>query len=225
MTIPSMLLLGLLGTGHCLGMCGPLVLSLPFAERGFWAHLVYHLGRVTTYVAVGAAVAALGAGLRLAAAGSGGDPLGTVARLQVVISLIAALLLLAFGLARLGVVREPSLLSLASPGRVPGFHRLRERLAERGGLAPTFLLGLLLGLLPCGLSYAAFSRVLAAPDPLTGALMVAAFGLGTIPGLLILGTGGATFARKHRRLADILAGLLLVGMAVSMGVDALGALV
>jgi hypothetical protein len=220
-----MALLGLLGTGHCLGMCGPLVLALPFSSRGFWVHLIYHLGRVTTYVVVGTAMAGLGEGLRYVASTSGEDPLGTVARLQVILSLIATLLLLAFGLARLGVIPEPSLLALASPGRVPGFEKLRQGTADRGGLGSVFGLGLLLGLLPCGLSYAAFSRALAAPDPATGALMVAVFGLGTTPGLLILGTGGAAFARKHRRLADILAGVLLVGMAVTLGADAVGALV
>ena len=55
-------------------------------------------------------------------------------------------------------------------------------------------------------------------------LLVAAFGLGTIPGLLLLGTGGAAFARKHRRLMDLAAGVLLIGMALSVGIDAAQAL-
>lgn len=218
--LASMFLLGLVGTGHCLGMCGPLVLALPFAQRGVRAHLGYHLGRLATYVVIGAAVAGLGAGLRHAAAGSGEDPMGTLARLQLVVSLVAALLLLGFGLARLGIVREPEVLSLASPSRVPGFEALRRRAAEKGGGAAVFGLGMLLGLLPCGLSYAAFARALPVADPLLGALMLGAFGLGTAPGLLVLGTGGSTVARRHRRLADLLAGVLLVGMAVSLGVDA-----
>ncbi len=222
-TLLSMLLLGLLGTGHCLGMCGPLVLALPFSTRGFLVHLVYHAGRVVTYVVVGAVVAGIGAGLRYATADTE-DPMAVLARVQVVISMISVLLLLFFGLTRLGIVKEPSILALASPGRVPGFEGLKQRAAEKGRVAPVFALGLLLGLLPCGLSYAAFARVLAAPTPFEGAALVAAFGLGTIPGLLVLGTGGAALARKHRRLADILAGLVLIGMAVSLGVDAVTAL-
>lgn len=220
----SMLLLGFLGTGHCLGMCGPLVLALPFSTRGFAAHLAYHVGRVATYVVIGVIVAGIGAGLRQATAGSE-DPMGTLARLQIVISLVSVCLLLLFGLARLGITKEPAFFALASPGRVPGFDRLKARTAEKGRLGSTFVLGLLLGFLPCGLSYAAFARALAAPDLLTGAALVAAFGLGTVPGLLVLGTGGAALAHKHRRVTDILAGLVLVGMAVSLAVDAVMALV
>lgn len=220
--VASMLLLGLLGTAHCLGMCGPLVLTLPAGAAG---HLAYHLGRVVTYSALGALAAALGAGLRLLAAGGGADPLGAVTRLQVIVSLVAALVLLALGLTRLGVIREPPILSVAGTGRVPGLRWLQRRATGGGRRAlPLLGLGLLLGLLPCGLSYAAFARALAAPGPLEGALLALAFGLGTVPGLALLGTGAAAVARRHRRLADLLAGVLLVGMAASLGVDAVRAL-
>jgi len=219
----SMLLLGLLGTGHCLGMCGPLVLALPGSSRGFRVHLAYHLGRVTTYVVVGSLVAGLGVGIRHVV-GEGDDPLGAVTRLQVIISIVSAFLLLTLGLARLGIIREPELLSVAAPTKVPGFRAIQERARGDGGLIFVFILGLLLGLLPCGLSYAAFARVLTAGGVLDGAALIAAFGLGTMPGLLVLGTGGAAIARRHRRLADLLAGVLLVGMAISVGVDAAQAL-
>lgn len=222
-TLSSMLLLGLLGTGHCLGMCGPLVLALPGRGRALLRHLAYHLGRIATYTAIGALLAALGAGLRGAAAG-GADPLGSVARLQVVLSILAATVLLVLGLARLGILREPGFLSLANPGRVPGFRALQARATGSGALPAVFALGLLLGLLPCGLSYAAFARVLTAEGPAQGALLVAAFGLGTLPGLLLLGTSGAAIAQRHRKLADLLAGVLLIGMAASIALDAIGAL-
>jgi uncharacterized protein len=220
-TYSSMALLGLLGTGHCVGMCGPLVLAIPAARKGLAAHIFYHAGRVITYTAVGAAVAGVGAALRHAAGASDADPLGSVARLQVILSIIAAALLLALGLARLGVIREPAMLSVATPGALPGFASV-QRATRRGRLLAIFALGLLLGLLPCGLSYAAFARALTAPGPLQGALLLAAFGAGTVPGLLLLGTGGAAFARRHQKLTNLLAGLLLVAMALSVGVDALG---
>lgn len=221
--VVSMVLLGVLGTGHCLGMCGPLVLALPGSARGLAVHVSYHLGRVTTYVIVGGLLAGLGAWLR-DFAGSGDDPLGTVTRLQVIISLVSSLLLLALGLVRLGIVREPAMLSVATPSKVPGFRSIQKRAMGGGSPIFVFALGLLLGLLPCGLSYAAFARVISAQDALDGAMLVAAFGLGTVPGLLILGTGGAALARRHRRLADLLAGVLLIGMAISIGVDAVQAL-
>jgi sulfite exporter TauE/SafE len=217
----SMLVLGLLGTAHCLGMCGPLVLALPAGASG---HLGYHLGRVITYTALGALAAGLGAGLRLLAAAGGADPLGAVSRLQVIVSLVAALVLLALGLARLGVIKEPPLLSVAGTGRIPGLRWLRRRATDeatgRRRVLPLVGLGTLLGFLPCCLSYGAFARALAAPGPLEGALLALAFGLGTVPGLLVLGTGAAAVVRSHQRLADLLAGVLLLGMAASIGIDA-----
>ena len=219
----SMFLLGLLGTGHCVGMCGPLVLAIPASSGRVVPHLLYHLGRVCTYVAVGAVVAALGAGL-LGAAGGEAD-LARVVRIQVALSLIAAVLLLALALARLGVIREPAWMSLASPRHLPGFGRVAASLFERGGPWPTLGFGLMMGLLPCGLSYAAFARVVPAGSAVDGALLVLAFGAGTVPGLLVLGTAGSALARRWRSLSDLLAGLLLVAMALDMGLDAVLSLV
>ena len=85
-------------------------------------------------------------------------------------------------------------------------------------------LGLVLGLLPCGLSFAAFAAALPSGGATEGALAVFAFGLGTLPGLLLLGTAASRLARRHSRVIELLAGLLLIGMAAAMvadGVDAL----
>ena len=59
----SMFFLGLLGTGHCIGMCGPLIIAIPGQTGKFSAHLAYHAGRVGTYVIVGAVMGGLGTGL------------------------------------------------------------------------------------------------------------------------------------------------------------------
>lgn len=220
----SMFLLGLLGTGHCLGMCGPLVLALP-AQRGrLTAHLLYHLGRISTYTIVGALLGVAGASVAELGTAAPAGQLGAMAQVQVGLSLVAAALLLLFGLVRLGILREPSWMALASPSRIPGFRRLQQVVASgRGGLA-LFAFGLLLGLLPCGLSFAAFAAALPAGGAGGGALRLLAFGIGTLPGLLLLGTVASRFARRHARLFDVLAGLLLVGMAVSLAVDGLSAI-
>jgi len=209
----AMALLGLLGAGHCLGMCGPLVAAFPARLGGVPPHLWYHLGRTTTYTLVGAILGALGG-----AAGS----LGTVARAQVLLGGAAAVFLLLFGLARIGLVREPRLLLAASPARLPGFGAVRAAASRRPlGMLP---LGLVLGLLPCGLSYAAFARALAAGDALSGALQVAAFGAGTLPALLLLGTAGGALYARHRALSEVLSGVLMIGMAVDLGADVAQAL-
>ncbi|MBW2523950.1 MAG: sulfite exporter TauE/SafE family protein [Deltaproteobacteria bacterium] len=219
----GMLLLGLLGTAHCLGMCGPLVLALPASQGSFVRHLLYHAGRITTYTIVGTILGGVGAGVAELTSRTADDPMGAVAQAQVVVSLVAAALLGWLGLARLGILAEPAWLAVATPSRVPGFSRVLGR-ASAGSHLGMAGLGLVLGLLPCGLSFAAFAAALGTGSALEGGLAVLLFGLGTLPGLLLLGTAASKIARKHRRVVELLAGLLLVAMAVSMAADAVAAL-
>jgi hypothetical protein len=87
-----------------------------------------------------------------------------------------------------------------------------------------FLTGALPGLLPCGLSYGAFAQALGTGSAAQGALSALAFGLGTVPGLLLLGTGLAAVVRRYRRASDLLAGVLMLTMAVNMAIKAFRAL-
>ncbi|MBM4059737.1 MAG: sulfite exporter TauE/SafE family protein [Planctomycetes bacterium] len=203
----SMALLGLFGAGHCVGMCGPLVIALPGRAGGVLPHLCYHAGRAGTYTCLGILLGALGGAVA---------HLGAVARLQVGLSGLAALFLLLFGLVRIGLVPEPALLRVPNATLGAGFARAQQLARDAGpiGMVP---LGALNGLLPCGLSYAALSRALPAGGPLQGGLLVAAFGLGTLPALLLLGTAAGTVLRRHRAIADVLAGVLMIAMAVDLG--------
>ncbi|MCJ7830441.1 MAG: sulfite exporter TauE/SafE family protein [Desulfobacterales bacterium] len=222
-TLSAMFMLGLLGTGHCVGMCGPLVVAFP-ARTGRWGpQAAYHLGRIATYACIGALMG--GAGRLLAAAAPGGGPsLGALARIQVLFSLVAAVFLTILGLCRLGLLREPDWFALASPQRIPGFSRLLKSPTAPGSAVDMFLAGLALGLLPCGLSFAAFARALPAGGAAEGGLLVLAFGLGTVPGLLLLGTGAAGIARRYRAQSDLLAGVLMSGMAAYLAAKAFGVL-
>jgi sulfite exporter TauE/SafE len=213
----ALFLLGILGTGHCVGMCGPLVFAFPARSGRMSAHLFYHLGRIGTYTAVGGTMGALGLGLSQLAGRSGLDPLAWIARLQVGFSLLAGAFLLVFGLSRLEIIREPAWMSLAAPEKIPGFGRIL-RSAGAGG-SGMLVLGMVLGFLPCGLSFAAFARALPAGGFLPGALMTLAFGLGTLPGLLLLGTGASGLARRYRRHSDILSGMVMIAMAASLAAD------
>ena len=69
--LTAMFLLGLLGTGHCVGMCGPLVFAFPGRTGRFSAHLWYHSGRILTYCLVGGLMGGLGAAMVRMAAGAG----------------------------------------------------------------------------------------------------------------------------------------------------------
>jgi sulfite exporter TauE/SafE len=221
----AMFLLGIFGTGHCLGMCGPLIFALPGRSGRFAPHLWYHAGRLLTYTAVGGALGGLGAGLAQLVARTGEDHLTRLVAVQVGFSILAAGFLFGFGLGRLGLLPEPSWLSEVSPQKIPGLRKLLKQNAADTVGGAYFALGLMLGLLPCGLSFAAFSRALAAGGILNGAALVLAFGLGTLPGLLLLGTGVSGIVRRYRKPADLLSGLLMILMAIALAADALQALI
>jgi sulfite exporter TauE/SafE len=194
-------------------MCGPLIFAFPGRSGRFLPHVWYHLGRVTTYVTVGAALGGLGA---LIAALTGMDTKSDVASLQSGLRLFAALLLAVLGLIRLGWVREPRWFDWLNPERIPGFSRAMSGASGSGGQAIFFLLGLLLGFLPCGLSYGAFAQALSTGNAGTGAFLVLAFAVGTVPGLLLLGTGLSAIVRRYRRPSDMIAGVLMLVMAAML---------
>jgi hypothetical protein len=210
----SMVLLGLLGFGHCLGMCGPLTLAFPARIGGFPPHIWYHLGRLLMYTAIGTILGALGGAL---------GNLNAVANIQVVLGSVAAVFLMLFGLSRLGLIPEPRLLLTANPAAIPGFGAARAA-AGRTRAMGMFPMGMVNGLLPCGLSYAAFTRALPAGGAVEGGLLLVAFGVGTLPGLLILGTAAAGFLRRHRAMSDILSGVLMIGMGLDLAADVVQAL-
>lgn len=216
----SMFLLGLFGTGHCLGMCGPLVVALPGRYAHWHAHLIYHAGRVSTYVLVGAVLGGIGQGLvRLNAFGPDKAMLWT-ARLQIAISVPVAIFLLLMGLNRLGILDEPRWMARVTPQKLPGYRSVMSKVLNHRNALWLFIVGLMLGLLPCGLSYGAFARALVAGGAGQGALMAALFGAGTLPGLLILGTGAATLFHRFRAQMEIVSGLIMIAMAVSLAADA-----
>jgi len=209
-------MLGLLGTGHCIGMCGPLVVALPGQTGRFSAHLAYHAGRLMTYGGIGALMGAAGQGLMHLAVAVGNDPMVWVIRTQAGISLLAGLFLLFFGLSRLGFVDEPRWMVVAMPNCMPGWKRLMKRPAAQRSNLDLFVMGLVLGGLPCGLSYAAFAKAMASGDVAAGLTSALVFGLGTLPGLLAIGAGAAVLLQRYRRQSDVLAGLIMIGMAAML---------
>jgi hypothetical protein len=220
----ALFLLGFLGTGHCIGMCGPLVLAIPTRTGKISAHVLYNCGRITTYTALGTCMGGIGSGLSILAGAVGGDPLAWIAGIQVTFSLAASVLLLALGLFRLGILAEPEWMAIASPTKIPGFKRVREGVTGGRDRASIFLFGLMMGFLPCGLSYAAFARALASGGVLEGGALLFSFGVGTFPGLFVVGTSASGLVRRYRQYSDLLSGMLMIGIAVSLAADALQAI-
>ncbi|MGA9480044.1 MAG: sulfite exporter TauE/SafE family protein [Desulfobacterales bacterium] len=219
----SLFLLGLLGTGHCIGMCGPLVVAFPGRTGRVAPHLFYHLGRLVTYGGIGAMMGGIGSGLAMVSSVTGSDHLQLVARLQITLSVVSAGFLLYFGLCQLGFFKQPQWMRLAAPEKIPGYRRIIRLAFVNQGAAEMLFTGLLMGFLPCGLSFAAFSRALAAGGFLDGFLLLSAFGIGTLPGLLLIGTGASALARRYQHHSDIIAGLLMIVMGLSLGLKAITA--
>jgi sulfite exporter TauE/SafE len=214
--VVAMIALGLTGTGHCLGMCGPLVVAIP-GPKGQWsAHLAYHAGRLITYTLIGMVLGALSAGFVRLTSSATQDPMIWITRLQMLITAAAALFLVVLGAQRLGLIREPRWMAVAQLNSIPGVGNALSRMLHNRDLGSIFILGLALGLLPCGLSYAAFTRALASSDMVNGGLLTFCFGIGTLPGLLLLGTGAGALWRRHRMASDIISGLIMIAMGVSL---------
>ncbi|MFA6546059.1 MAG: sulfite exporter TauE/SafE family protein, partial [Limisphaerales bacterium] len=204
-------MLGLLGSAHCAGMCGPLALALPAtgnARATFLAgRVLYNLGRIVTYAALGAVSGLLGRGFVLAG-------------FQRWISLAAgaAILVSLFVSSRFA-------LSLPAVTAVGWLKTALGSLLQKRSLDSIFTLGLLNGLLPCGLVYAACAAATATGHVLDGALAMFAFGLGTVPMMLGLSLAGPrlhTLLRfKLQRLVPAslaIVGLLLVLRGLALGI-------
>ena len=220
----ALFFLGLTGTGHCIGMCGPLIFAFPGKTGKISAHLCYHAGRLTTYAIVGILLGSVGLAVAKLSVAAGFDYLTAISRLQVFFSVLAGAFLLIFGLSQLGLTRHPNWVAVATPDKIPGFRYLVRSAFLESSPILMVCTGLFMGFLPCGLSYAAFSRALSASRPMEGGALLLAFGVGTLPGLLLVGTGASVLSRRYRRHCDIFSGILMIGMAVSLFVDAITAI-
>jgi uncharacterized protein len=157
-------LTGLLGSVHCIAMCGAFAASCTRVRRGL---LAWHAGRITTYALLGAL------------AGAAGRLLPGPAWLP---AALAATLLVWFSLALAGLVPEPRLVPQA-------LTRTGIRAAHTASPGAQLLFGVANGFLPCGLVYAALGIPVALADPVRGALAMLAFGSGTLPALSLAAIG------------------------------------
>jgi uncharacterized protein len=211
---------GFLGSFHCIGMCGGFACALGRDPRGGTAtverHLLYNVGRLTTYCFLGGLAGAVGQALS-ASHGVAVPPLtGPLNVAQQIFAIVAGVLMIAMALQFFGLLH--------------GFHRaaigfggstlatsLRSLLATPSRAAPIGL-GVLNGFLPCPLVYAFAAQAASTGAPLPGFLVMLAFGLGTFPAMLAMGGVGRLLAPAWRQRGVWLAGgcILLLGL-VTLG--------
>lgn len=182
---------GLLGSSHCVGMCGPIVLSIGAAEpsprSNFVRQLLHACGRIFTYSFLGALAGAAGS------AASADAP--TLARAQAWLAMLAGVVLVAVGLSSAGIVRLEGL--WPAGGCAAG--RLFAPLLRLPGRLGAFLAGLFNGFLPCGLVYAFLTLAATTASPWRGMAVMACFGAGTVPALALVGCGGMALSPSFRR--------------------------
>lgn len=213
LTLAAALLVGLVGSVHCLGMCGGISAALGMAsgDRRRWlGPLLNSAGRVSSYTAAGAVAGALGWGLLelLSVPGWGGLLVWFTAGMFILIGLsmlfrLPGLLLLERGGARVWARLQP----------------LAARAFRLRGPAGAYLAGLLWGWLPCGLVYSMLAAAAASGSPLRGALLMACFGLGTSLAMATTGyaagRGGLQARAWLRRPVGAL--LVLLGLWTALG--------
>jgi uncharacterized protein len=200
---------GLLGTGHCIGMCGGLVSALSLSDagqKGGWLfHLLYNAGRIATYTFIGAVVGWLGSALAYT------DQFKVVTRSLLVGSDIFIILV---GLGTAGLFSWLNASKLDVPGPMRFMTAVTPRLRRLPPALAALPLGLLFGFIPCGYLYAVAITAAQSADIITGALMLLAFGIGTAPSLFFFGSAAHWLSGKARTWMLRIAGIVVAGMGL-----------
>ncbi len=225
------LVVGLVGSVHCLGMCGPLVVAYSlhirptspdstFHGQQLWStsiahHVAFHSGRILAYGLLGA----LASGLTHAAGFS-----GTFVDLRSGVTVVGGIAMLLFGLALLRLL-PARLFPLPSfrPGGMVG--RAIPRLLASDRVASKWALGFTAGFLPCMLSWAMIVNAALAESVVYGFMIMSLFGLGTVPALFFTGLSASLFTLRARLAGERLAACSVIVMGVILLVKGAGYLV
>ena len=206
----SVFLVGLLGGVHCVGMCGGIVTALSLSSTtgrpALPMLLAYNFGRITSYALAGAIVGAIGASTIL---------LERFVPAERVLYGLANIMLILLGLYLAGLSR--AVLALERVGSVvwARLQPLMKRFIPVRTVPQAFFTGAVWGWLPCGLVYSVLISALATGSAAHGALLMLAFGAGTLPNLLAMGL----FAQRLQTLTRkpgvrLAAGLLVAAFGV-----------
>jgi len=207
--------IGLVGSLHCIGMCGPIAIALPVPDSSnmsfFTGRILYNLGRVVTYSFLGAILGLVGSKIALAGA-------------QQVVSIV------------LGVV---IIIAVLLPQKYKNFfaqHPVIQKLAHplksnigvlfsKGTFSAMFLIGILNGFLPCGLVYVALAGAIASGDAISGSAVMILFGLGTVPAMFaasvfgkFINIGIRTKIRKAVPVLAIILGVIFILRGMNLGI-------
>lgn len=206
--------MGMLGSLHCAGMCGPIALALPVVQGNRWeqffSNISYQIGRILTYGFIGLIFGIVGRGFSLAG--------------------IQQPLSIALGLLMISVVVFPRLVKINQTPVLlqKGISALKQNLGgflRKKGLLARFITGLLNGFLPCGLVYMALLGALGIGNPWYSSAFMMFFGLGTFPMMFAIALSGQMFSLQWRKIfnkvapyAVVVLGLIFVLRGMGLGI-------
>lgn len=210
----AVFVVGFLGSFHCLGMCGPIVLaySLHIPGRlnggmkrdpslwkmGLFHHMAFHSGRLLTYGFLGALAGGI---VHLT------DFDRFFFDLRGSVSILGGALMVFAGVVLLRVVPLPFKLNIPSMGPESFFGRWLPTLFRSQRVAPKMALGLAAGFLPCVLSWSIIIKAATTQDPARGFLTMVFFGLGTMPALFFTGLFASFLSMKTKIMGERIAAL------------------
>ncbi len=214
-------LIGFIGSVHCVGMCGPLVLAYslhikrkgaeapstvaPHWEKGLSHHIAFHSGRILSSGLLGILSAAL-----LQKIGS----FEFQGNLRGGATLFGGVLMIFFGLVLLKIVPLPGFFTSLSTGSTSFWRRLVPPLFQSQHLGSKLILGLSAGFLPCGLSWAMIVKSATTANIGKGFLTMISFGLGTVPALFLIGFSASFLSLRVRFLGERVAALAVIVMGL-----------
>jgi hypothetical protein len=200
----SALLLGLMGSFHCAGMCGPIAIALPLhgnrLPQKIYGGVLYNLGRTLTYGVMGAVFGLLGQGVKM------------IGFQQKVSIIMGAIMIIS--------VFFPSIFKnqySANKSWISWVGKLKSAIAGMFAIrsfSSLFFIGLANGLLPCGLVYIAIAGAIGTGEVVYGSLYMLMFGLGTIPMMLSIAIAGNVLSLAIRKKINRLIPALVVVVGV-----------
>ena len=196
----SAFVLGLMGSFHCAGMCGPIAIALPLhgntVPQKIFGGVLYNLGRTLTYGFMGAVFGLLGQGVEM---------IGFQQKISVIMGGIMISSVLFPSLFKNQYSMDKSWFSFVG--------KLKSTIGKMFSIrsfSSLFLIGLLNGLLPCGLVYMAIAGAIGTGEVLLGSMYMVLFGLGTIPMMLSISLAGNIMSLAIRNKINKLIPLLVV---------------
>lgn len=195
--------LGLIGSLHCAGMCGPIAFALPY-DRSHWfkailGNYLYQFGRIITYTILGLLIGLVGRGFSFA---------GLSQWLSIIVGVA---MILAVVIPRIPFFNQLNMHITMSVSKVKQWMGL---FIQKRGNSAFFMTGLVNGLLPCGLVYMGLLGALGTGESMKGAYFMFMFGLGTFPMMFLLGWSGSFLTNKLRQQFQKLVPVLVVAIGI-----------